>query len=171
MRYFFCLLILVASTAQAAIDRKIALFQKTNQYLTNGSVTGGQSATGSSSFSILDVRRIFAAKDKVERILIEVGDDKGHPLINKLSYFQVSVEKNRPRVVINLSQTVASNVDQQKLRKLFLSSPYVKDAKINFDPVDLSMTMQLVLKKAVLLEVFEMKSKNKGSRLVVDLKG
>ena len=159
-----------AGSASAAIQRRFALNSKTNHYITDGFITGGTSSSNSTSFAILDVRRIFAARQKIERILVAMGDDKGHPLLGKISYFHVSINPHVPRIEIDLDQTVASNVNQEKLKKIFLSSHYVKSAKIDFDPTDLSMTIRLELKKPVQLEVFNLKSKNRASRIVLDMK-
>ncbi len=157
-------------SSSAAIERRFALNSKTNHYITDGFVTGGDSSSNSTSFAILNVRRIFAARHKIERILVAMGDDKGHPLLSKMSYFHVSINPHVPRIEIDLDQTVASNVNQEKLKKIFLSSHYVKSAKIDFDPTDLSMTIRLDLKKPVQLEVFNLKPKNRASRIVLDLK-
>lgn len=156
--------------SSAAVQRRFAFDKKTNHYITNGFVTGGSSSKNSTSFAILGMRRIFAPRPKIERLLISLGDDKGKPLLNKVSYFHVSVNPRIPRIEIDLDQTVASSINQAKLKKIFMSSHYVKSAKIDFDPTDLSMTIQLDLKRPVQLEVFDLKSKNRASRIVLDMK-
>lgn len=154
--------------SHAAIDRSYASLSKKHRYIEDGSVTGGES--GNATYSLLDVRRFFSAKDKIERIFLDLGDERGQPLINKVSYFHASIEKKNPRVVIDLSQMTSSGVNAEKIAKVFKSSPYVRQAKINFDPVDNSITIQLILKKNMQMEVFKLPGREKASRVVVDLK-
>jgi len=158
------------SAASAAVDRRLAANQKLNHYLQYGTVIGGETPAGSHGFSLLDVRRIFAAKDHIERILLDFGDDQGKPLKGKLGYYHVSIEKGQTRVVVDLAQMLGSNINQDRIRQIFQASPLVKEARINYDPVDSNITLQLLLKKKVMLEVFQLPSKDKASRVVLDLK-
>jgi hypothetical protein len=152
---------------QAAIDRVMAGDMKRHQYVHNGVIVGGESGK---SFTLLDVRRLLSAKDKIERIFLDLGDERGQPLILKISYFQVGVEKDLSRVVIELSQMSASAVDAKKMSKVFLNSPYVKAATIQYDPIDASLSIQLNLKKKMMVEAFQLISPDKAGRIVVDLK-
>ncbi len=167
----YLLVLLSISSAHAAIDRRLASNAKTNHYLQYGTIIGGETANGSRGYSLLDVRRIFASKDKIERVLIDFGDGDGKPLKGTPGYYHVSIEKGQTRVVIDLSQMLGSNINQERIRQIFKASPFVKEARINYDPVDSNITLQLLLKKKVLLEVFQLPSKNKPSRVVIDLKG
>lgn len=151
----------------AAVDRLIAADLKRHQYVENGLIVGGESGK---TFTLLDVRRILSPKDKIERIFFDLGDEHGKPLKNRVSYFQVSVEKENSRIVIDLSQMLASGIDAAKLKKIFQQSPYVKQAKINYDPIDASISIQLWTKKRVQIEAFKLPASDKASRIVVDLK-
>lgn len=155
------------ASAQAAIDGSIAANIKRHQYIEHGVISGGESGT---AFTLLNVRRVFSAKDKVERILLDLGDAFGKPLVGQVSYFQAAIEKDKPRVVIDLSQMLASGVSAESIKKIFAASPYVKEAKINFDPVDSTITIQLMLKKRVQLEAFKLPSSDKSSRIAIDLR-
>ncbi len=159
------------SVSIAAVDRRLASNQKTNHYLQYGTIIGGETANGSRGYSLLDVRRIFAAKDKIERVLIDFGDGEGKALKGVPGYYHVSIEKGQTRIVIDLSQMLGSNINQEKIRQIFRGSTMVKEARINYDPVDSNITLQLILKKKALLEVFQLPSQDKPSRLVIDLKG
>jgi hypothetical protein len=171
MKRLFVLILVLPVIATAAVDRRLAANQKLNHYLQYGTIIGGETPAGSHGYSLLDMRRIFAAKDHIERILIDFGDGEGKPLKGKLGYYHVSIEKGQTRIVIDLAQMLGSNINQDKIRQIFQASPYVKEARINYDPVDSNITVQLILKKKVLLEVFQLPSKNKASRVVLDLKG
>lgn len=167
MFYLVGLMLLFTLKTFASIDRALALETKSHKYIENGTVVGGEAGT---AFTLLGVRRLLSAKDKIERVFLDLGDDKGLPLKSKVSYFQVGVDKVNSRVVIDLSQMMASAVDAAKIKKIFGDSPYVRDAKINYDPIDTTITIQLFLKKKVLVEAFKLVAKDRPSRLVIDFK-
>lgn len=166
----FCvvgLLLLIAVKSFAAIDRIIAPDMKRHQYIENGTIVGGESG---GPFTLLNVRRLLSAKDKIERVFLDLGNDKGKPLKNKVNYFQVSIDRENSRIVMDLSQMLASGVDSAKIKKIFAASPYVRDAEINYDPLDTTITIQFFLKKKVRIEAFKMVAKDSASRLVLDIK-
>ena len=166
--FFVGVLQLIGSLVFAAIDQRLATDQKRHQYLEQGVFTGGEA--GARSFTLLDVRRIYSKKDRIERVLIDLGDEKGRALKNTTSYFQVSIAKARSRVVIDLPQITGSNVDQARIQRLFRRSPAVKKVKVSYDPADSNITIQLELKRLAKLEVFKISPKDKPSRIAVDLK-
>lgn len=167
MRYVVLIsVILFVSGVQGAIDRKIAPFKKKHDYLTEGVFTGGEGGRG---FSLLDVRRHFSKKDNIERVVLELGDEKGQPT-DKIGYFQVSVSQKNKRVDIDLSQMRGARVDQAKLAQLFKSSPLIKSAKINYDPEDSGIIIQLQLEAKSAVEVFKVPAKDKSGRVIVDIK-
>lgn len=154
--------------ADAAVERISAGLKKTNQYIQYGTITGGQA--GARAYTLLDLRRVYAPKDQVERLILDLGNEKGKPLINQISYFHISVEKDTPRVVIELPQMLGSNVDQKKIQQILKKSPYVKSSKIFFDPVDTTVSIQLNLKKHISVEAFRLPSADRASRIIIDLK-
>lgn len=158
-----------ALSSYAAIDRRKAKSEKQHSYIENGVISGGTVNTRGGS--LLNVRRFFAAKDKIDRILIDLGDEKGQPLKNQIHYFQVIKDKTQKRVVIELPQMLGANVTDKRIREAFASSPFVKSARINYDPVDSNITIQLQLKSEVKVEAFQMPTKDKASRIIIDLKG
>ncbi|OFZ11065.1 MAG: hypothetical protein A2Z20_02150 [Bdellovibrionales bacterium RBG_16_40_8] len=160
-------IVFFTSQGYAAIDHIIAKDSKKNQYIEYGTISGGESG---GSHTLLGLRRVFAPKDKIERILLDLGDSRGKPLHNKVSYFQVSIDKKQRKVVVDLSQMLASGVSEAVLKNRFKSSPLVKDTKISYDPQDNTITMQLFLKKNVQVEAFTLPAKNKPSCIVIDLK-
>ena len=105
----------------------------------------------------------------LERVLIDLGDHEGRPLKDRVSFFQVSLDKSRAQVTIDLAQVQRSAILAKDLIKSFKASPLVKSVTLNFDPEDLSTNLVLKLKRAVRMEVFEMPSKLKASRIAIDL--
>lgn len=163
------ILVTVLVTLPVAADSiyKKALPTKRNLYLTSGVVLGGESGT---SFTLLGIRRQQAKNQSMERVILDIGDQAGKPLLNKLSYYQVSIEKNPPRIVIDLSQVNQTRVSETAIANLFAKSALVKSTSLTSDPEDNSTKLILNTKGPVAVEVFEMPSNKKASRVVLDLK-
>ena len=164
------LLILLAglgSPGFAASKYKQALDKKIDAYLDEGIVVGGRSGRG---FSLLKVRRDLSTKLGMERVILDIGDIEGKPAFGKVNYFQATGEKNPPRIVLDLAQLSRSAVDEASLKKTFAKSPYVKNVELTSDPEDHSASLVIFLKKPMLVEVFEMPSEKKASRIVLDIK-
>lgn len=165
--YILCGVFGVVFQGWAASTYKQALDKKVNAYIEEGVVTGGRAGKG---YSLLNVRRDLSAKTAMERVILDLGDIEGKPLLGKASYFQASVEKNPPRVVIDLAQLSRSAVTEAKLKQIFQKSPFVKKVELTSDPEDRSATLTLALTEPMSVEIFEMPSDKKASRIVVDLK-
>lgn len=173
MRGFIYILCLIGglfgatNSSFAASTYKQALPKKINAYLNEGVVTGGRAGKG---YSLLNVRRDLSPKLGMERVILDLGDLEGKPLMGKASYFQASIEKNPPRIVIDLAQLSRSAVSEAKLKQIFKKSPYVKNVELTSDPEDRSASLVLSLNENMGVEVFEMPSQDKASRIVIDLK-
>lgn len=159
-------ILLVGFGSQAATPFKKSLSEKKNAYVTTGTFIGGQANPG--GISLLNVRRSFSAKAKVERVMIDLGDKEMKPLSGNLSYYQASIDPGQNRVVLDLAQFKMSRVSEQQVRNLFRKSPYVKSADLTLDPEDKAATLVLHLKQPMRLEVFKQNSKKVG-RIVMDL--
>lgn len=159
--------VLVGSFVWAATPYKQSLDKKLNAYISEGVYTGGTITT---PLSLITVRRHYAAKAQVERIFLDMGDFAGEPLKGGVGHFHVGIEKNPSRVVIDLNQVQRAGITEKQLVKTFEKSPFVKTATMRFDPEEQVTTMILEMKKPVGVEVIELPSKTKASRIVVDLK-
>lgn len=160
-------LALTVGQAEGASSYKKALDKKLNAYLDQGVVVGGRAGSG---FSLLNVRRDLSPKIGMERVILDLGDLEGRPLRGRTSYFQASIEKNPPRVVIDLAQLSRSAVTEAKLKKLFAKSPNIKKVELTSDPEDRSASLVLALNSVMNVEIFEMPATDKASRIVIDLK-
>lgn len=147
--------------------QKKALDKKIDSYLSEGVVVGGRAGQG---FSLLNVRRDLSVAKKMERIILDIGDLEGRPIRGQAAYFHASIEKNPPRVVIDLAQLNRAGVNEQKLKQIFLKSPYVKKVELTSDPEDRSANMTILLKQKMGVEIFEMPAHNRTSRIIIDLK-
>jgi hypothetical protein len=160
-------LVLASFLAWSAVDRVIAVDAKKHRYIEHGTINGGEYGEPA---TLLQVRKIVSPQDGIERMILDFGDAQAKPLKKRLMHYQVAVDKNKSRVVLDLSQVIASGVSAQQLAAVFKKSNFVKSTNLLFDPIDNSLVMQLDLKKKIKLEAFHLLAQDKASRLVVDLK-
>lgn len=160
------LVVSLAFPAFAVSPYKRTLAVKKNAYTTDGVFIGGKSGKGS---SILGVRRTHSRKAKIERVIVDLGDENLRNAGKSMPFFQVSMDKATNRVILDLAQMRMSKVTEAQLRNMFAKSPYVKDASLTFDPEDKAATMVLSLRQPMRLEVFQLVNKKKPARVVMDL--
>lgn len=156
----------IGTPAFGASAFKRALEVKKNNYIEKGTVIGGKAGQ---SFSLLKVRSQANRKLGIERVVLNLGDEQGRLLKGRLSFFQVNVEPEKSRVVINLSQVAETQVSEGELKNAFKNSPFVRSAKLIPDLNGGEMSLVLQLKREAKAEVFQMVEKGKPGRLVVDL--
>lgn len=157
---------LSGSALFAASPYKQTLSVKSNQYTKDGVFIGGKAGKGT---SLLNVRRTYSGKAKIERVIVDLGDHEMKPSGQHPGYFQVSMDAKNNRVVMDLSQLRFSKVTEAQLQNLFRQSPNVASAQLTLDPEDKAATMVLNLKRPMKLEVFQLLNKKKPGRVVMDL--
>jgi hypothetical protein len=167
---FFCAAFLSIEMSFAAptplqVPVKSALYKKTNAYRADGVVIGGQAGNQS---SLLRIRRAFFKNEKVERVVLDLGDQFGKPNAKSMAYFHVQNDPALNRIVIDLAQIKLTKVNATNLISTFQKSPNVKIATFLQDPEDSTLTLILTLNKPVEMEVFQ--SLQKGGKLVMDLR-
>lgn len=162
---------MVGMMAAAAIPNKQTLFvqtlnQKKNRYMSEGVFTGGRAGTGA---TVLGVRRTYSAKAQIERVIVEMGDKDGKGEADHLGFFQASMDPANNRMVLDLTQIKTALVTEQKLKDLFKTSAFVSNPEFTLDPEDKTGSMVFHLKRPMKMEVFQLHSKGKPSRVVIDL--
>lgn len=153
--------------AHSASPFKKSLSKKTGKYISEGVIIGGRVGKG---YTLLNIRRSFSKKARMERVVLDIGDLKGKPILGEVNYFHVSVDRDLSRVVVDLSQVAHSGVDQAKLLKLFKQSPNVRSVEITYDPEDVSTNLVLMMKRPTFVEVFQLSEPNAPGRIVIDMK-
>lgn len=139
---------------------------KKNAYLSDGVFVGGKARNGS---SLLAVRKAFSAKAQLERVIVDLGDKEAKPSGKEMSFFQVSLDSSKSRIVLDLAQLKLSKVSETQLKRIFAKSQYIKSVELTLDPEDKAATMVLNLNRPVRLEVFQLLTSGKPSRVVMDL--
>lgn len=150
----------------AASPYKQSLTTKKNQYADDGVFIGGKAGSGT---SLLNVRRIYSPKAKIERVTVELGDKEIKPAGKDIGYFQVSLDAKENRVVVDLSQLKYSRVTESAVQNLFKKSPYVSSVTLTLDPEDKAASMVLNLKRPMKMEVFQQLQDGKPGKIVMDL--
>ncbi len=131
---------MVLTEARAASPFKESLTGKKNSYLQDGLFIGGKAGTGA---SILGVRHLYSKKAQIERLIVELGDAEGKPLVKEASYIQASVDRKQNRIVLDLTEPKMSLVSEQKIRDLLKKSPFVASADLTLDPEDKAASLVL----------------------------
>lgn len=129
-----------------------------------GALQGGKAGTG---FSLLNVQRTAISK-RTERIIIDVGDAQMQKLQGSLGYYNVELKKTK-KLVVSFSQTLNSKLESADLQKRFKNSVYVQSSAFQFDPMGQNMTLDLELKKPVVVRVFALKGDRETGKLVIDM--
>lgn len=167
MRLLACSVLMVFLTpAWAATPYKQSLSNKKNQYAADGVFVGGKAGGGT---SLLNVHRVFSAKQQIERVTLDLGDKDAKPAGRDIGFFQVSVDSKENRVVIDLSQLKLSRVSEAAVQNLFKKSAYVASVGLTLDPEDKAGTMVLNLKRPVKVEVFKQIKDNSPGKIVMDI--
>ncbi len=168
LRLIIALLLGISGTLSfAAIHRQASGVDKKNSYIASGVFVGGEAGV---SHTLLAVRRHYSAKDKTERVVLDLGDEKGQALKGRVSFHQVAIEPTQSRVVVDLAQIKSSGVSPEALENVFKKSPFIAKTTMTFDPTDGGVSIVLHLKRKAQIEVFQSPSQEKASRIVVDFK-
>lgn len=144
---------------------RIADARKTQTYLKDGMITGGDRAIH--SVIVKDIRR--AANAEFERIVIDLeGNRNGEPVaIQRPSYYQVSVTPDEKRVVTTLFGNPRLIMDPKKVIASFKKSPAIQGVHLYPVVTDDSWTFSFDLKGESPVEVFEL---NNPARIIMDIK-
>lgn len=137
----------------------------TNPLRSNAVANGGQAQD---EFSLLGVETHELAGGH-ERLILNYGDRFGKPLKGEPGFFQVALDRDGRRIVIDLSQVARTGVDPTQLRAALIRSKFVASSEMTMDPQDQSTNLTLLLKSPVELRI----STDAGarSRIVLDLAG
>lgn len=164
----FFLVFSVSHLVHASVNYRMALSKKTNEYMEEGVITGGEAIRGS---ILMDLQRIYSAKSKMDRVVIDIGAMSPGESLREMGYFHVSVEKKPARIVIDLPHVKALGKSLEDFHKAFYTSPFIDKYRLIANPVDSSMQILLELRRPVSVEVFQVLTSGKNPRLVLDLKG
>jgi hypothetical protein len=153
------LLVLCISTAGAALEPdqvREALPKKTESYLKDGIISGGDREVHSSI--VKDVRR--ATNGGFERIVVDIDSEKA-------PYYQAAIDPAQRRILVTVFGSPKLAINAKKIVEQFRKSPVV--ARVEFYPIveDDSWTFALYLRAAVPVEVFELTA---PTRIIFDLK-
>ncbi len=148
-----------ASRASAALEPsqvRAALPKKTESYLRDGVITGGDREIHSGI--VKDVRR--ATNGGFERIVIDLDAEKA-------PYYQAAIDPTSRRILVTIFGSPKLAINAKKIVDQFRASPLV--ARVEFFPLveEDSWTFALYLKAAVPVEVFELTA---PTRIIFDLK-
>ena len=154
------LFVLFTSTAGAALEPnevREALAKKTDSYLKEGLVSGGDREIRSGI--VKDIRR--ATNGGFERIVVDIDSEKA-------PYYQASIDPTQKRILVTVFGSPKLAIQAKKIVDQFRKSALV--ARVEFFPLieEDSWTFALYLRTVVPVEVFELSA---PTRIILDLKG
>ncbi len=128
----------------------------------SGVLLGGKSAD---EFSILNVEA--KAESASERLVISYGDRLGKPFRGEPGYFQVALDRESRRIVIDLAQVNRTAIEPRTLSKNLADSKFISKSEMTMDPADGSTNITLNLRAPVRIAVAA-RSAEQG-QIVIDL--
>ena len=107
----------------------------------------------------------------MERIVIEfASDEKTKGPFEDVGYFQVTIEKDPARVVVDLQGITRTAMQEGKVACLFKSSKMVSGISLTSDPTEHSANLVFALKEPSSVEIFKLLNPGQPGRLVLDIK-
>jgi hypothetical protein len=171
-----CLLFLSSVYSLASVPKKATKAPPPipTQWLVQDGVVRGGSAD--SYMSLLDVRRTYSKKAKTERLVFDWGGKSLGP-VTKGGYYQVEYHKAAGKipahVIVSLSLTLNSKVESHMLNQKTKDGLFIKQARLDFDPVSQAQNLTFDLKRPVRVRVMSFSGQKNNPRspahLVVDL--
>lgn len=137
------------------------------KFLNLGVFSGGHAKI--SEVSLIGVDKKFNRRHKVERIILTFGDGKGFPS-EYSGYYHVAVERDPPRVIVDLSRMQKTAVNETEMAKIFKSSVFVRAPELTMDPEDHTTNLTLNLKGPMEVAAYERKNSPQGAQLVLDIR-
>ncbi|MNJ99745.1 hypothetical protein D3C87_175260 [compost metagenome] len=167
MKYIGCMLaFLLVTQAHAAVPAKKTKPQ-VNKILKGDSVViGGLAGSG---FTLMDVRKTSDAKKKIERIVIDVGDNRGMPMKGLPGYYHAEMQKNPHRLVLDFAQMPNTRIDEMAISNRLKSSMAVKRSAMSLDPIENTLNLTLDLKPNTRARVYQVAGSKTTSKVVIDL--
>lgn len=130
----------------------------------SGFVTGGEAGN---EFSLIEA--IAKKSGETESFSLYYGDLRGQPLKGKPGFFQVVLDRDGRRLVIDLAQVNRTAIDPDGLRKRLKDFKNLASLDMTMDPTDASTNITLTFKEPVELTV-ESSDDASPSRIGLSLK-
>lgn len=144
------------NAAMAAIPQKVLDVK--------GAQVGGVAGTG---FTLLGIQKNPISKG--ERIVLDIGTLKGEALKGWPTYYHVELKQNPRQVVVDLTQTPNTQVDDSILKNILKNSKVFGAAQILADPTEPTMTLLFNLKKEAKVKVYQVHGKKSTAKIVIDV--
>jgi hypothetical protein len=140
--------------------------------LKDGVVRGGKA---DNYMSLLDLRRSYSPQAKTERLIFDWGD-KILGMAPHGGYYQVEYRaasgKTPAKVIVSLSLTLNSRIEKSQLTEKVKGGLYIKQARLEFDPIGQAQNLTFELRKPVRVRVMSyagrVEKPQTPARLVVD---
>lgn len=166
---FFTIFLTFSSSLFAAVPK---LTPAAPKQLLNKPVGGSiemMGGTAGSLFTILDVRKSSDLKKKVERVVIDLGDQRGRALKGDVSFYHAELQSDPPRLILDIAQTPQSKLSFEEVQKRLSKSITIRKSTVMMDPVTNNTNISIDLQPGTKARVFPVKGVKDSSKIVIDL--
>jgi hypothetical protein len=125
---------------------------------------GGQAGSG---FSLLRVKKLSSPSKNIERLVFYVGTKEGYRLQGLPGYFNAL--NSGKEIVIDFAQMPISKMTDNSLKEILKDSLFIKSSRIIQDPIDLTLTLRMELRRQAKMKIIQVKGNKETARVVVDL--
>lgn len=132
------------SFAQAAPSRLIVKPERASVLTKPGAVVGGVSGE---ELSLLKIETSFA--ETSNKLLLAYGDRTGRVAKGEPGYFNLTLDRDARRIVIDLAQVTKTGVDPLELKRRLASSKLIASSEMTMDPLDGTTNLTLTARHAV----------------------
>lgn len=132
-----------------------------------GSIHGGVAGRG---FSLLNLKNFPGKNGNIERLVIEIGDNKMQKLSGIPGYFHIENKPDFKSVVIHFQQMTMAKQPLSDLKKQFAKSPFVKNVDLIVDSSTQTTSLILDLHKRTSVRALpQVGTKERAAMINIDL--
>ena len=125
---------------------------------------------GEGDVTLVNVRHSFEKSTKVERLVLDLSRGTSGKGVERPGFFHIAIQKNPPRVVIDLQNVTRSKVNEQQVTTVLRKAHFFSKALFYEDQRSKDLTIELPMKSRAKIEVFELVVPGKPGRIVLDTK-
>lgn len=149
--------------AQAAPSHVVVIPERASVLSKAGAVVGG---VAGEELSLLKIETSLS--ETSNKLLLAYGDRIGRVAKGEPGYFNLTLDRDARRIVIDLAQVTKTGVDPAELKRRFASSKMILSSEMTMDPLDATTNLTLTTRQAVDVVVSTQSSPQSG--VVIEIK-
>lgn len=151
------------SFAQAAPSHLVVKPGRASVLSKTGAVVGG---VAGEELSLLKIETSFG--ESSNKLVLAYGDRTGRVAKGEPGYFNLTLDRDSRRIVIDLAQVTKTGVDPVELKRRLASSKLITSSEMTMDPLDGTTNLTLTTRQSVEVIVETQSSPQAG--VVIEIK-